>query len=126
MEITSFEALCISIANSRGSLTLLTVYRPGSAAPSDSFFDEFSSVLESLITRNSQLLIIGDFNLHLEDPSLPPSKRFLDLLTQFGLRQHVSGSTHLHGGTLDLVITPEDVTSRFKNPAADAIRSLSY
>ena len=48
MEITSFEALCLSIATPRGSLTVLTVYRPGSVTPPDIFFTEFASVLESL------------------------------------------------------------------------------
>src|SRR6218665_498075 len=77
MEITSFEALCLSIATPRGSLTVLTVYRSGSTTPHDIFFTEFASVLESLVTRNTQLLIIGDFNIHLEDPSLSSSSRFL-------------------------------------------------
>ena len=105
---TTFEALCLSIATPRGSVTLLTVYRPGSAPPTELFFDEFSSVLESLITRNSQLVILGDFNLHLEDHTSPTSSRFLDLLTQFGLRQHVGEATHRSGGCLDLVITSDD------------------
>lgn len=33
MEITTFEALCLTIATSHGSSTLLTVYRPGSVPP---------------------------------------------------------------------------------------------
>ena len=31
------------------------------------FFEELSSVLERIVTRNSQLVVIGDFNIHLED-----------------------------------------------------------
>ena len=83
MEITSFEALCLSIATPRGSLTVLTVYRPGSITPPDIFFTESASVLESLVRskRNTQLLITGDFNIHLEDPSLSSSSRFLDILS---------------------------------------------
>lgn len=97
MEITTFEALCLTIATSHGSMTLLTVYRPGSASPTGLFFDEFSSVQKFLITRNTQLLIICDFNLHLEVSPQPSSTRFLDLLTQFGLRQHANEATHLLG-----------------------------
>src|SRR6218665_2296604 len=83
MKITSFEALCLSIATPRGSLTVLTVYQPGSVTPPDIFFTEFASVLESLVRskRNTQLLITGDFNIHLEDPSLSSSSRFLDILS---------------------------------------------
>src|SRR6218665_1091788 len=79
---------------------------PSSITPPDIFFTEFASVLESLVTRNTQLLIIGDFNIHLEDPSL---SSFLDILSQFDLCQHVTGSTHKAGHTLDLVITSDEV-----------------
>src|ERR1043165_9050796 len=108
LAITTFEALCLSIATTHGSVTLLSVYRPGSTPPTGLFFDEFTSVLESLVTRNSQLLIVGDFNLHLQDLTEPASSRFLDLLSQFGLRQHVNVATHLQGGFLDLIITSDN------------------
>lgn len=61
--------------------------------------------MESLITRKTQLLIIDDFNLHLKDSTQPSSICFLDLLTQFGLLQHVNETTHLLIVILDLVIT---------------------
>jgi len=105
---TTLEALCLSIATPRGPVTLLTIYRPGSSSPTGQFFEELSSILEILITRNSQLIILGDFNIHLEEPTLPTSIRFLDLLSQFGLRQHINQPTHVLGGHLDLVITSDD------------------
>ena len=98
----------MSIATPRGPVTLLTVYRPGSFSPDGQFFDELSSILEILITRNSQLILLGDFNIHLEEPTLRDSARFLDLLSQFGLRQHITQPTHKLGGHLDLVITSDD------------------
>ena len=106
--LTTLEALCLSIATPHGPITLLTVYRPGSSPPTAQFFEELSTIFETIVTRNSQLIILGDFNIHLEEPTLPNSVRFLDLLTQFGLRQHINESTHLLGGYLDLVITGED------------------
>ena len=108
MQITTFEALCLSIATPHGSTTVLSVYRPGSVIPTGKFFEELSSVLESLITRNTQLTILGDFNIHLEDPTDPATVRLMDLLSHFGLLQHVKESTHLLGGILDLVITTDD------------------
>jgi len=102
------EALCLSTATPRGPATLLTIYRPGSSSPTGQFFEELSSILEVLITRNSQLIILCDFNIHLEEPTLPTSIRFLDLLSQFGLRQHINQPTHVLGGHLDLVITTDD------------------
>ncbi len=108
MELSTFEALCLSIATSHGPITLLSIYRPGSEVPTRQFFDQFSSVLECLITRNSQLLIMGDFNLPLKDQTDPDSISFRDILSQFGLRQHINETTHKLGGFLDLVITADN------------------
>jgi Reverse transcriptase (RNA-dependent DNA polymerase) len=102
------EAFCLSIATPHGPITLLTIYRPGSIKVPGLFFEELNGILEILITRNSQLVILGDFNLPLKEPSLPVSVRFLDLLSQFGLRQHINQPTHILGGHLDLVITSTD------------------
>ena len=49
-----------------------------------------------------ELLIVGDFNIHV-DSSNNESKGFLDILNANGLTQHVTSPTH----TLDLVITRE-------------------
>ena len=51
------------------------------------------------------LLIPGDFNFHVDDPSDNDAKTFTDLLETFGLLQHVTAPTHLSGHTLDLLIS---------------------
>ena len=51
-----------------------------------------------------ELFRLGDFNLHLDSPSNHITT-FTDLLTSFGLRQHVDFPTHIHGHWLDLFIT---------------------
>src|SRR6218665_458491 len=95
---TTFEALAVSVSSPRGPLTILAVYRPGSMMPSSSFFNEFESLLEQFALYNTQLVIAGDFNLHLEDPSQPASTEILTIIDQFGLVQHVTEPTHKAGG----------------------------
>lgn len=85
MEITMFEALYLGIASPHCLTTLLSIYRPVSAPLTGSFFDEITSVLESVVTRNSQLVILGNFNIHLENLTESTTVHCLDLLTQFGL-----------------------------------------
>jgi hypothetical protein len=68
---TTFEALAASVSSPRGPLTIIAVYRPGSAPPSSIFFDEFSTLLEQFAIFNSQVIIAGDLNLHLEDTAMP-------------------------------------------------------
>ena len=48
-----------------------------------------------------------DLNIHVNDANDPNACKFLDLLVSMGLKQHVKGSTHEGGHTLDLIITRE-------------------
>src|SRR6218665_1337551 len=43
---TTFEALAVAVSSSRGPVTVLAIYRPGSALPSAAFFSEFALFLE--------------------------------------------------------------------------------
>src|SRR6218665_931302 len=96
LEHNNFELL----SSPRGPLTILAVYRPGSSLPSLTFFEEFATMLEQFALYNTQLVITGDINLHLEDPTLPATVQFQAMIEQFGLTQHVAESTHRSDGWL--------------------------
>ena len=54
-------------------------------------------------------VIVGDFNFsHVDDCNDIHARKFLTLLDNFDLKQLVSQSTHVHGHTLDLIITRSD------------------
>ena len=86
---------------------MLTSYRPPSSSVKE-FKEEFSSLLETLISLPSELVISGDFNFHVDSPNETNSKSFLRLLESFGLKNHVAFPTHIRGHTLDLLITRSD------------------
>ena len=65
---------------------------------------EFTSLIESLISSPSEFVITGDFNLHVDDPASPPAASFLSVLDHFDLSQHVTFPTHKAGHTLDLLV----------------------
>ena len=46
-------------------------------------------------------ILVGDFNIHVDDRRDVMALRFLDLIDTFGLVQHVTGPTHTRGHTLD-------------------------
>ena len=79
------------------------------------FFEEFSRLLEALVTAPGSLLMAGDFNFHAYVPSDRDAQRFLRLLETFNLKQHINAPTHRSGHALDLVITrsDENVASKF-------------
>ena len=57
---------------------------------------------------NGKLIILGDFNLHVNDRENSSGSRFLDLLESVGLVNHINVPTHNKGNTLDLIITRKD------------------
>lgn len=57
------------------------------------------------MTTCDRILILGDFNIHVCCPSNALAKDFLNLINSFNLVQSVTGPTHEHGHTLDLVLS---------------------
>ena len=104
----SFEFLCVTLASLSGPITVVAIYRPGSAHLDQVFFREFTLLLESIATFNSKVIIVRDLNVYLENPNDIHAKQFAELLTSFGLTQHIDSPTHNKGGILDLLITRSD------------------
>ena len=108
-ESFEFSEWLIQFSSSH-SLRLAIIYRPQNDAdairiPTSTFFSEFSEYLESVVMCEEQLIIVGDFNIHVDIPEDTETIKLLDLLESFCLQQHVEGPTHIHGHTLDLIIT---------------------
>ena len=51
--------------------------------------------------NDKNLLICGDYNLHVNNPEDKDAANFLDTTTALGLKQHVNFVTHTSGSTLD-------------------------
>ncbi|XP_058868625.1 uncharacterized protein LOC117972317 [Acipenser ruthenus] len=58
-----------------------------------------------LSTNYDRILLLGDFNLHIDNKADSKAIDFLRLLDSLDFIQHVSGPTDNHGHTLDLVIS---------------------
>lgn len=110
LDMYTMELLMIRLCHSGHSLVLAVIYRPGSSTLTDQFFEELELVVDSVLATNCRFVIMGDLNLHVDDASDRHAVRLDDILTTYGLTQHVSGSTHQHGHTLDLVITADDLS----------------
>ncbi len=88
---------------------IIVVYRPPPSKENKltvaMFFEEFPVLLEQLAIAPNELIMMGDFNFHMEDMNDYDARRFSNLLNSFSLTQHVTGPTHKEGHTIDLVIT---------------------
>ena len=108
-EKTSFEVSEWLVSFGPTRVRNVVVYRPPYSEDhpitSSVFFHEFAKYLESVVMSSDKLLITGDFNFHIDVPTDPNNIDFRDLLDAMGLVQHVKQPTHIHGHTLDLMIT---------------------
>ena len=101
---TTFEFLPISATTNSACLLIVIIYRPPSSN-FKSFISEFSSFLELVATAAGKLIIVGDFNIHIDNSLSPVSRQFLSLIDSFDISQHVREPTHILGHSLDLVLS---------------------
>uniref|UniRef100_A0A8C5CCP5 Reverse transcriptase domain-containing protein n=2 Tax=Gadus morhua TaxID=8049 RepID=A0A8C5CCP5_GADMO len=105
----SFEVLAVCTSAPReakrvpDSFVLAVVYRP--PGPYSVFLDEFSDFAADLATYSDNILLIGDFNIHVNNPSDALTRAFLSITDTLGFKQLVQQPTHIGGNTLDLVLT---------------------
>ena len=76
----------------------VAVYRPSSGSKTQ-FREKFVSLLEDIDTNNSDIVITGDFNIHMDDRSRVDTQNLTRILSDFGLESNVSGPTQV-GATL--------------------------
>ena len=72
-------------------------------------FDDLSTLLESVSLLGCPFVVGCNFNIHVEDPGDSDGVRLAEPFDLFGLTQRVLGPTHQRGGTLDLVVVPQDI-----------------
>ena len=97
-EKKSFEFSEWIISSTGHDIRLSIIYRPPYSdehqVPTSVFFTEFSEYLESAVLSKENLLISGDFNIHVDNIHDSDAIKFSDLLKSFGLKQHVTRPTH--------------------------------
>ncbi|KAJ8247213.1 hypothetical protein COCON_G00234620, partial [Conger conger] len=138
----SFESVALQI-NGPTPTILVTVYRP--PKPSREFLNEFSAFLTSLCSLSPNIILLGDFNIHMDNVNNTLTKDFTSCLDSSGLQQYIDFPTHSKGHILDLVccsgVTPLNCTASdlpisdhkfvsfnvsLKLPKTNMLRSISF
>src|SRR5260221_4407323 len=91
--LPSFEAIAASFKISSSSFTILNIYRPPSLSV-PLFLSDIGQLLESLVPLKSDLIITGDFSIHINQKFNPQTISFTTRLLTFALSHHVSFKTH--------------------------------
>ena len=122
-DLNSFEFSEWIVKSSPHNMRLIIIYRPPYSeehrVPTSVFLSEFPEYLETLLLCKEQLLITGDFNIHVDDAHDSCARKFLEVLEGLGLEQHVDQPTHREGHTLDLLITRMSESLIASTPVVD-------
>ncbi len=81
---------------------LATVYRP--PGHHTDFIKKLVDFLSELVLAAAKVLIVDDFNIHVDNEIDVLGSEFIDILNSIGVRQHVSGP-HCRNHTLDLILS---------------------
>ena len=99
----TMESSSFMISTGNKQLNLTAIYRlPNTNVPE--CCNELASLLETNINSSSELLLLGDFNIAVNQPSDAGPATFLDILDSFNLVNKVDKPTHRLANTLDLII----------------------
>jgi hypothetical protein len=109
---THFELIECDVKAECVGFRIFVVYRPPPSKKNNfqvsAFLDELSLLLQSSTAMSEEVIITGDLNFHLDDPSDQNARKCLDILDEQGFVQHVVGATHIRGHTLDVFITRDN------------------
>ncbi|XP_054860077.1 uncharacterized protein LOC129347328 [Amphiprion ocellaris] len=104
---SSFENLNLSLSHpdlkAQKPVLFVVVCRP--PAPYSEFLSQFSDFLSDLVLSSDKVIIVGDFNIHVDVDSDSLTTAFNSILDSIGFSQHVHKPTHSFNHTLDLVLT---------------------
>lgn len=101
-KFSSFEYVAFQLKSSPRAV-LLKIYRPPRYCAN--FFDDFNELLSIICIDRDCIIVVGDFNIHIDNPQDRGAKELYCILDSFGLSQHVTEPTHNRGHTLDLLIS---------------------
>ena len=104
MELAQFR---IKPCTSLPATSLTIVYRP----PGSNvllFLHELSDYIERTIIENGKVILLRDFNIHINRVDNIDTINFLDLIDSSGLLNRVDFPTHRLANTLDMIITFKD------------------
>ncbi len=71
----------------------------------EDFYKQFSKLMSHYNIIKDEVIICGDFNIHVNKTEDPDSTKFMAVLSRFNLTQHVNEPTHRLGNIIDLMIT---------------------
>ena len=109
LQLDTIEHVVWSTTIRNKKLTPVGIYHPptGSSVGNTHtrFLEEVSQFIQLLIANYTNLILLGDFNIHTQDTENPSSITYNDMMEALGLKQYIDKPTHKLVNALDLIYT---------------------
>ena len=90
-------------------INIIAIYHPPYSDINQStnaiFFDDLADIFEKHLMSLSNIVVVGDFNLHIDKKNDPGVNLFKDMVQAFGLDCQLNFPTHQSGHTLNIILT---------------------
>ena len=86
------------------TINMYVIYRPPSTSVLKFCEDLFDLLLDNIVQDRGKLILVGDFNIHVDDHNNPDTITFNDFMENIGIRNHINFTMHTSHHTLDLVL----------------------
>lgn len=111
---TTFECLSCLLTIHNTTTLIHVIYRPppskSNGLTTNSFLTEWAEFLSQATVAPSDMLIIGDLNIHLDNKTHPHTIEMNHVFDTNGLIQHIDKPTHYKNHILDVLISRVDST----------------
>ena len=92
LKANTFEFMCVRVSSKLKSFIGLVVYRTGYAFCD--FFAEFEEIMNIMSSYNEEVVVLGDFNFHLECIADKDAVNFKNILHMHDFKSCVAEPTH--------------------------------
>ena len=105
---SSFQYSIWSVKARNKHLTIVGLYHPPHTSknpPNSIFIDEIIDLLTEILPANNNHIILGDFNIYINDNEDVDAQIYSESMEALGLKQHSMTPTHKSDNILDLIFT---------------------
>ena len=106
---STFEGATWKLKIGNVSVTVTGIYHPPQVAglPNSMFIDQLSDYLMEILAQHSNNIVVGDFNIHVNDHNDVDAGLLLETMSALGLDQKVYDATHNKGNMIDLIFVED-------------------
>ena len=108
-KLNTFQFGKWQLSENHTSITDIAIYHPPLSnmmrVTNGDFLDEFTDWAAESVSTCNRVILVGDFNLHINDPNDEDVYNLIETTQALGLNQNISFPTHVSGNTLDLIFS---------------------